>query len=68
MSINSGQLYKITNEENGLVFDQSLQRYRITSEENGLVFEQSGGKNKSILGFDLHGLDNQQVSRFPLIR
>ena len=62
MSIKSGQRYKIINEENGLVFDQSTIRYKIANEANGLVFEQHGGRSKSIIAFDFHGRDNQQVN------
>jgi hypothetical protein len=65
MSIKSGQRYKITNEENGLVFDLCGQRYSITNEESGLVFERSGGRNKSVIGQNFHGLDNQQASGHP---
>ena len=65
MSIISGQRYKITNEENGLVFDLAGQRYSITNEDKGLIFEQSGGRSKSIIGQNFHGLDNQQVCGLP---
>jgi hypothetical protein len=65
MSINlkSGQRYKITNEASGLVVDLSGQRYAITNEESGLVTgtSPSGANNKSVIGWDFHGLDNQQV-------
>ena len=67
MSVKSGQRYKFTNEENGLVFDQSRYRHKIANEEHGLVDEKSGGK-KSIIGHDCYGGDNQQVSRLSLIR
>ncbi|KAF8264535.1 hypothetical protein EI94DRAFT_1703161 [Lactarius quietus] len=60
MSIKSGQRYKISNEESGLVFDLSSQRYKIANEESGLIFEPSGGKNKSVISWDFHGFDNQQ--------
>ncbi|KAF8264531.1 hypothetical protein EI94DRAFT_1805694 [Lactarius quietus] len=50
--IKSGQRYKITNEENGLVFD--LSGYKITDGENGLVWAE-GRINKSIVGWNLHG-------------
>ena len=68
MSIKSGQYYKITNEENGLVFDQSRYRYKIANETNGLAVEQSGGKNKTVLGYGFEDIDSQRVSRLPLIR
>ena len=65
MSIKSGQRYKITNEESGLVFDQSRRRYSVTNKEGGLLLDESAGKSMSIIGFELHGLDNQQVSELP---
>ena len=65
MSIKSGQRYKITNEESGLVFDQSRRRYSLMNKERGLVLDESAGKCMSIIGFDLHGLENQQVSELP---
>ncbi|KAF8261982.1 hypothetical protein EI94DRAFT_1744743 [Lactarius quietus] len=60
MSIKSGQRYSITNEESGLVIDLSKYLYKVTNGENGLVFEPTGGINKSIIGWDFHGKDNQQ--------
>ena len=65
MSIKSGQRYKITNEASELVVDQSGQRYAITNEESGLVTGPSpnGANYKSVIGWDFHGRDNQQVNR-----
>ena len=65
MSIKSGQRYKITNEESGLVFDQSRRRYSVTNKEGGLLLDESAGKSMSIIGFELHSLDNQQVGELP---
>ncbi|KAF8264529.1 hypothetical protein EI94DRAFT_461207 [Lactarius quietus] len=56
--IKSSQRYKITNEENGLVFDMS--RYKITDGENGMNIADGRLMNKSTVGEDFHGGDNQQ--------
>jgi hypothetical protein len=39
--------------------------YKIMNEGYGLVFDLSSGDNTSILGWDFHGGDNQQVSNLP---
>ncbi|KAH9017958.1 ricin B lectin domain-containing protein [Lactarius hengduanensis] len=39
---------------------KSGQRYKFTNEENGLVLDISGANRRNILGWDVHGNDNQQ--------
>ncbi|KAH9030985.1 ricin B lectin domain-containing protein [Lactarius pseudohatsudake] len=39
---------------------KSGQRYKFTNEENGLILDISGANHRNILGWDVHGNDNQQ--------
>lgn len=45
---------------------KSGQRYKITNEQTKLVVDLSGADNKSIIGWNYHGGENQQVITFSI--
>jgi hypothetical protein len=58
MSIKSGQRYKITNEENGRVFDAWPMLYWDSGQAD---LRKVWRKKQVLIGQDFHGSDNQQV-------
>jgi hypothetical protein len=45
---------------------ESGQRYKITNEQAKLVVDLSGQDNKSVIGWESHGGENQQVITFNI--
>ena len=47
---------------------KSGQRYKITNEQTKLVVDLSAADNKSIIGWNYHGGENQQVMTFDILK